>query len=55
MFSTFNMGIGMMMVVDEKDAEGVMSILNAEGEDPSVIGRIVKGEGVTVIHDGKAL
>ena len=55
MFSTFNMGIGMMMVVDEKDAEGVMSILKAEGEDPSIIGRIVKGEGVTVIHDGKAL
>ena len=55
MFSTFNMGIGMMMVVDEKDAEGVMSILKAEGENPSVIGRIVKGEGVTVIHDGKAL
>ena len=55
MFSTFNMGIGMMMVVDEKDAEGVMSILKTEGEDPSIIGRIVKGEGVTVIHDGKAL
>lgn len=55
MFSTFNMGIGMMMVVDEKDVDGIMNVLKSEGEHPSVIGRIVKGEGVTIIKDGQVL
>lgn len=55
MFSTFNMGIGMMMVVEEKDAEGIMNILQAEGEKPSVIGRIVKGEGVRILKEGEVL
>ncbi|MGN1349916.1 MAG: phosphoribosylformylglycinamidine cyclo-ligase [Anaerovoracaceae bacterium] len=55
MFSTFNMGIGMMLVVEEKDAEGVMNVLRAEGEKPSVIGRIVKGEGVRILKEGEVL
>ena len=40
MFSTFNMGIGMMFVVAEDDAPGVMGALAEAGEHPSVIGRI---------------
>lgn len=48
MFSTFNMGIGMMLVVDEKIASGVMSVLIANGENPSIIGRITDNEGIHI-------
>jgi phosphoribosylformylglycinamidine cyclo-ligase len=55
MFSTFNMGIGMMMAVDEDKADKIVSLLRSKGENPSVIGRIVKGEGVRIIKDGEVL
>lgn len=55
MFSTFNMGVGMIMVVDQKDAEGVMALLQASGEKPSVIGKITAEEGVKIIREGEAL
>ncbi|MGI6205573.1 MAG: phosphoribosylformylglycinamidine cyclo-ligase [Anaerovoracaceae bacterium] len=50
MFSTFNMGIGMMFVVDKDDAPGVMGALAANGEFPSVIGRIVKSENKETVR-----
>lgn len=40
MFSTYNMGIGMMMVVDADDAAGVVEVLKAAGENAAVIGEI---------------
>jgi len=46
MFATFNMGIGMIMVVSAERAETVMTLLREAGEEPSVIGKIVSGEGV---------
>lgn len=45
MFSTFNMGVGMMMVVDEADAEGVVEALRAAGETADIIGTIVESKG----------
>ncbi|WP_037373334.1 phosphoribosylformylglycinamidine cyclo-ligase [Anaerovorax odorimutans] len=48
MFSTFNMGVGMIMVVDESKAEEVMEILSEAGERASIIGKIVQGEGVSL-------
>lgn len=48
LFATFNMGIGMMMVVSKDSAEQVMEIIKEAGEQPSVIGRIVEGKGVTL-------
>ncbi|MBQ7897940.1 MAG: phosphoribosylformylglycinamidine cyclo-ligase [Clostridia bacterium] len=44
MFNTFNMGVGMSIVVPEKDADRALEILKAQGEDAYVIGKIVKGE-----------
>ena len=55
MFSTFNMGIGMMMVVDPKDADGVMALLQASGEKPSIIGKIVAKDGIEIINGDQAL
>ena len=41
MFNTFNMGVGMSLVVPAEDAEK-LEILRAHGEDPYVIGEIVE-------------
>ena len=43
MYRTFNMGMGMMIVVDEKDAENALSIL---GSDSQIIGSVRNGQGV---------
>ena len=40
MFSTFNMGIGLMAVVDKDDADAVIDALAAGGEDAIIIGSI---------------
>ncbi|MBR2614433.1 MAG: phosphoribosylformylglycinamidine cyclo-ligase [Clostridia bacterium] len=44
MFNTFNMGVGMSVVVKKEDVEKALSILTANGEDAYVIGEIIKGE-----------
>lgn len=48
MFNIFNMGIGMVIALDEKDADRAIEILKNNGEKASVIGRVVEGEGVTI-------
>ncbi len=48
MFSTYNMGIGMMMVIDPDKKDVVLSALENAGEKASVIGEIVKGQGVAI-------
>ncbi|MCD8037238.1 MAG: phosphoribosylformylglycinamidine cyclo-ligase [Clostridiales bacterium] len=49
MFNTFNMGIGMSIVVDKNDADRALEILKANGEDAYIIGEIVKSdEGVII-------
>lgn len=48
MFATFNMGVGMIMVVEPEQAETVMNRLTEAGESPSIIGTIVPGEGVNI-------
>lgn len=44
MYSSFNMGIGFMMVVSKDDVEKTLEILKANGEDAKVIGQVVKGD-----------
>ncbi len=44
MFNTFNMGVGMTVTVAAEDADTALGILSGYGEDPYVIGRIVRGE-----------
>ncbi len=48
MFNIFNMGIGMVLAVNEEDAPKAIEILTKAGERASVIGKIVEGEGVTI-------
>ena len=49
MFNIFNMGIGMVLAVDEKDAEKSIAILTQQGLKASVIGKIVTGTGVRIL------
>ncbi len=49
MFSTYNMGVGMMMVVDAADADAVVAALAAAGENASVIGEVVEMKDEKVI------
>ena len=44
MFNTFNMGVGMSVVVPAAQAEKALEILTAHGEEAYVIGSIVKGD-----------
>lgn len=44
MFNTFNMGVGMSIVVAKEDVEKSLEILRANGEDAYVIGEIIKSE-----------
>ncbi|MBR2376984.1 MAG: phosphoribosylformylglycinamidine cyclo-ligase [Clostridia bacterium] len=46
MFNTFNMGVGMSVIVKKEDAEKAVEILKANGENAYIMGEIVKGDGV---------
>lgn len=49
MYHTFNMGVGMVLGVAEKDVEQTISAIHAAGETAFVLGRIEAGEkGVTL-------
>ena len=44
MFNTFNMGVGMSVVVAAEDADKALQVLRANGEDAYIIGSIVESE-----------
>lgn len=46
---TFNCGIGMVLILDEKDVPAALELLKSSGEtDVSHLGKLVKGSAVTV-------
>ena len=49
MFNTFNMGVGMSVVVSREDADRAVEILRANGEDAYVIGEIVKSDDKVIL------
>ena len=50
MFNTYNMGVGMAVIVAPADAEKALEVLKAYGEDAYIIGRVVRGEDKIVIR-----
>lgn len=49
MFNTFNMGVGMTVVVDKADADKAISAIKAAGEEAYVLGELVESdEGVII-------
>jgi phosphoribosylformylglycinamidine cyclo-ligase len=50
MYNTYNMGVGMSVVVAKEDAEKAIEILKANGEDAYILGEIVESdEGVILL------
>ena len=50
MFNTFNMGVGMSIVVSKEDADRSVDILKANGEDAYIIGEIAQSdEKITIV------
>lgn len=49
MFNTFNMGVGMSIVVSGEDADMALSVLHESGEDAYIIGEIIKSDDRIVI------
>ncbi len=49
MFNIFNMGIGMVVALDESEAQKAIDILSDSGEKATIIGRVTDGEGVKMI------
>ncbi len=49
MFNTYNMGVGMSLVVDSDKADEALQILKANGEDAYLIGEITKSDAGVVI------
>lgn len=50
MFNTYNMGVGMSVVVAKEDVERTLEILHANGEDAYVIGEIVASEEKVILE-----
>ena len=49
MFNTFNMGVGMSLVVPGDEADKAVAALREAGEDPVLLGEIVSGEERVII------
>lgn len=50
MFNTFNMGVGMSIVVSKEDVDKALEILKAQGEDAYIIGEIIKSDSKIIIE-----
>lgn len=49
MFNTFNMGVGMSVVVANQDADKALELLRANGEDAYIIGNVIKSDEKVII------
>ncbi len=49
MMNTFNMGVGMSVIVDKCDADKAIQVLQANGEDAYIIGEIIQSDDGVVI------
>ncbi len=50
MFNTYNMGVGMCVVVDKADADKAIAALKAAGEEAYVIGELVESDEGVIIY-----
>ena len=50
MFRVFNMGLGMIVVVPERDAFKALDAARAAGHRATIVGRIVKGDGTVALR-----
>ena len=50
MYNTYNMGVGMSVIVPAAEVDRTLEILTANGEDAYVIGEIVKGDDGVILY-----
>lgn len=50
MFWTFNMGIGMILIVAASNLDYITSRLSEIGETPHLIGEVIKGNKEVIIN-----
>ena len=50
-YRTFNMGVGMALIVDMDDVDDVAEALSDQGFEPFVMGQIIPGTGKVVYND----
>jgi phosphoribosylformylglycinamidine cyclo-ligase len=50
MYRTFNCGIGMTITVGAEHVDKALQLLREQGEQPSVIGEVRRGNAGVVIH-----
>ena len=50
MFNIFNMGIGMVLAIDESEAQKAIDILASHGEKATIIGKITEGDKTVKIN-----
>ena len=52
MYRTFNMGVGMVLVIDPSEADAVRAHLKAAGEEFFELGKVIPGEKKTIMKGG---
>jgi phosphoribosylformylglycinamidine cyclo-ligase len=50
MYNTYNMGVGMCVIVPKEDVDTALEVLRANGDDAYVLGNIVKSEEKVVLY-----
>ncbi len=50
MYRTFNMGVGMVVIVRKEEAEGILEVARALGEEAYLIGEIIQGDAGIIIE-----
>jgi len=48
MFNVFNMGIGLMLIADEKDVDTICDTLKINGENPCIIGHVTNNGQINI-------
>ncbi|MBQ3954842.1 MAG: phosphoribosylformylglycinamidine cyclo-ligase, partial [Clostridia bacterium] len=49
MFNTYNMGVGMSVIVSKEDADRALAVLRENGEDAYVMGEVVSGDDGVIL------
>ena len=49
MFNVFNMGIGMILIIEEADVKATLDILSSYNYNPKLIGEVISSKGVNII------
>jgi len=52
MYGVFNMGIGMMLIVDASEADAIVATLNSMGEKASIVGTVIPKTDQEVVFNG---